>query len=188
VLALGSRPNDFAIAGLAQRALSLYSASDAERVWESVSTALTAAAAASDPERRRPAHQSVAANVILVGQRSTVHTSLCAAAAVDEESVDTYRQDLASPPPSESRPQGGRLLVRVDVVLHPSVGNQPDRCDQDVRRDSDPYPQQGADYAGQVNQRADLALEVATKRLPQRVVRSTTPHDTQLKEVEGRSS
>jgi len=52
------------------------------------------------PERRRPAHQSVAANVILVGQRSTVHTSLCAAAAVDEESVDTYRQDLASPPPS----------------------------------------------------------------------------------------
>ena len=32
MLALGSRPNDFAIAGLAQRALSLYSASDAERV------------------------------------------------------------------------------------------------------------------------------------------------------------
>ena len=33
VLALGSRPNDFAIPGLAQRALSVYSASDAERVW-----------------------------------------------------------------------------------------------------------------------------------------------------------
>src|ERR1700723_1516669 len=33
VLALGSRPNDFAIPGLAQRTLSLYSASDAERVW-----------------------------------------------------------------------------------------------------------------------------------------------------------
>jgi hypothetical protein len=33
VLALGSRPNDFAIPGLAQRSLSLYSASDAERVW-----------------------------------------------------------------------------------------------------------------------------------------------------------
>ena len=32
VLALGSRPNDFAIPGLAQRALSLYSARDAERV------------------------------------------------------------------------------------------------------------------------------------------------------------
>src|SRR5215468_491309 len=30
VLALGSRPNDFAIPGLAERALSLYSASDAE--------------------------------------------------------------------------------------------------------------------------------------------------------------
>ena len=32
VLALGSRPNDFAIPGLAERALSLYSASDAERM------------------------------------------------------------------------------------------------------------------------------------------------------------
>jgi NADPH-dependent 2,4-dienoyl-CoA reductase/sulfur reductase-like enzyme len=36
VLPLGSRPNDFAIPGLAQRALSLYSASDAERVWVAV--------------------------------------------------------------------------------------------------------------------------------------------------------
>ena len=53
VLALGSRPNDFAIPGLAQRALSLYSASDAEQVWAAVSTALTTAAAAADPERQR---------------------------------------------------------------------------------------------------------------------------------------
>jgi NADH:ubiquinone reductase (H+-translocating) len=52
VLALGSRPNDFAIPGLAQRTLSLYSASDAERVWAAVSKALDAAAAA-DPERQR---------------------------------------------------------------------------------------------------------------------------------------
>src|SRR5215470_9116108 len=53
VLALGSRPNDFAIPGLADRALSLYSASDAERVWAAVSTALDAAAAAADPEQQR---------------------------------------------------------------------------------------------------------------------------------------
>jgi NADH dehydrogenase len=53
VLALGSRPNDFAIPGLAQRALSLYSASDAERVWAAAMTALTAAAAATDPEQQR---------------------------------------------------------------------------------------------------------------------------------------
>src|SRR6266571_7558604 len=52
VLALGSRPNDFAIPGLAQRALSLYSAGDAERVWAAVRKALTAAAAA-DPGRQR---------------------------------------------------------------------------------------------------------------------------------------
>ena len=53
VLALGSRPNDFAIPGLAERALSLHSASDADRVWAAVSKALTAAAAATDPEQQR---------------------------------------------------------------------------------------------------------------------------------------
>src|SRR5499427_836529 len=53
VLALGSRPNDFAIPGLAQRALSVYSASDAEQVWAAVGEALTAAAAAADPEQQR---------------------------------------------------------------------------------------------------------------------------------------
>jgi NADH:ubiquinone reductase (H+-translocating) len=53
VLALGSKPDDFAIPGLAQRALSLYSASSAERVWAAVSKALDAAASAADPERQR---------------------------------------------------------------------------------------------------------------------------------------
>jgi NADH dehydrogenase len=53
VLALGSRPNDFAIPGLAERALSLYSASDAERVWAAVNKALEDAAAATDPDRQR---------------------------------------------------------------------------------------------------------------------------------------
>jgi NADH dehydrogenase len=53
VLALGSRPNDFAIPGLAQRALSVYSASDAERVRAAADEALTAAAATTDPQRQR---------------------------------------------------------------------------------------------------------------------------------------
>jgi len=53
VLALGSRPNDFAIPGLAERTLSLYSASDAERVWAAASKALTAAAATTDPGQQR---------------------------------------------------------------------------------------------------------------------------------------
>ena len=53
VLALGSRPNDFAIPGLAERALSLYSASDAERVWAAVSKSLDEAAAAADAQRQR---------------------------------------------------------------------------------------------------------------------------------------
>src|SRR5258705_11841636 len=53
VLALGSRPNDFAIPGLAQRTLSLYSAGDAERVWAAVGDALAAAAAVTDPGQQR---------------------------------------------------------------------------------------------------------------------------------------
>jgi NADH dehydrogenase len=53
VLALGSRPNDFAIPGLAERALSVYSASDAEQVWAAVSQALAEAAVATDPGRQR---------------------------------------------------------------------------------------------------------------------------------------
>jgi NADH:ubiquinone reductase (H+-translocating) len=53
VLALGSRPNDFAIPGLAERTLSLYSADDAEQVWAAVNTALKSAASAQDPESRR---------------------------------------------------------------------------------------------------------------------------------------
>jgi hypothetical protein len=39
VLALGSRPNDFAIPGLAERTISLYSVDDAERVWAAGSAA-----------------------------------------------------------------------------------------------------------------------------------------------------
>src|SRR5215469_16851585 len=53
VLALGSRPNDFAIPGLAQRTLSVYSASDAEQVWTAVNKTLDDAAAATDPEQQR---------------------------------------------------------------------------------------------------------------------------------------
>jgi NADH:ubiquinone reductase (H+-translocating) len=53
VLALGSRPDDFAIPGLAQRALPPYSVGDAERVWAAVSRALDAAASTADPERQR---------------------------------------------------------------------------------------------------------------------------------------
>jgi NADH dehydrogenase len=59
-LALGSRPSDFAIPGLAQRSLSLYSAGDAGRVREAVSKALTAAAAAADAERQRRLATAVA--------------------------------------------------------------------------------------------------------------------------------
>jgi NADH dehydrogenase len=53
VLALGSRPNDFAIPGLAERTLSVYSTGDAERVWAAAREAITAAAAATDPDVRR---------------------------------------------------------------------------------------------------------------------------------------
>jgi NADH dehydrogenase len=53
VLALGSRPNDFAIPGLAERTISLYSVTDAERVWAAVDRTVSAAAKATDPDRQR---------------------------------------------------------------------------------------------------------------------------------------
>jgi NADH:quinone reductase (non-electrogenic) len=53
VLALGSRPNDFAIPGLAERALTLYSVDDADRVWAAVKKTVAAAAAAADPDAQR---------------------------------------------------------------------------------------------------------------------------------------
>jgi NADH:ubiquinone reductase (H+-translocating) len=53
VLALGSRPNDFAIPGLAERTISLYSVGDAERVWAAVNDAVRAAAEAGDPDQQR---------------------------------------------------------------------------------------------------------------------------------------
>ncbi|MGH3102174.1 MAG: NAD(P)/FAD-dependent oxidoreductase, partial [Thermoleophilia bacterium] len=53
VLALGSRPNDFAIPGLAERAISLYSVADAEHVWAAVNQALATAATATDPDQQR---------------------------------------------------------------------------------------------------------------------------------------
>jgi NADH dehydrogenase len=53
VLALGSRPNDFAIPGLAERALSLYAVDDAERVWAAVNEAVQTAAGERDPAQQR---------------------------------------------------------------------------------------------------------------------------------------
>jgi NADH dehydrogenase len=53
VLALGSRPNDFAIPGLAERALSLYSVDDAERVWQAVTQNIAQAAATADRAEQR---------------------------------------------------------------------------------------------------------------------------------------
>ncbi len=53
VLALGSRPNDFAIPGLAARALFLWSVDDARAVWTAVSKAVVEAAEARDPAAQR---------------------------------------------------------------------------------------------------------------------------------------
>jgi NADH:quinone reductase (non-electrogenic) len=52
-LALGARPNDFAIPGLAERAIPLYSVADAERVWAAVNQAVATAATAGDLDQQR---------------------------------------------------------------------------------------------------------------------------------------
>jgi NADH dehydrogenase len=48
VLALGSRPNDFGIPGLAEQVLSPYSAEEAQQVWEAVNNSVRRAAATTD--------------------------------------------------------------------------------------------------------------------------------------------
>lgn len=53
VLALGSRPNDFHIPGLAEHVLYLWSVNDAERVWDAVTTSAREAARIRDPEEQR---------------------------------------------------------------------------------------------------------------------------------------
>jgi NADH:quinone reductase (non-electrogenic) len=53
VLALGSRPNDFAISGLSERALFLWSADDARAVWTAVNRAVVEAAEARDRAEQR---------------------------------------------------------------------------------------------------------------------------------------
>jgi NADH dehydrogenase len=53
LVALGSRPNDFAIPGLVERTIPLYSVDDAERVWQAAQAAVTAAAHEPDGARQR---------------------------------------------------------------------------------------------------------------------------------------
>jgi NADH:quinone reductase (non-electrogenic) len=53
VLALGSRPNDFGIPGLAEQVLSPYSAEEAQQIWEAVSNSVRRAAATTDPGERQ---------------------------------------------------------------------------------------------------------------------------------------
>jgi NADH dehydrogenase len=53
VLALGSRPNDFGIPGLAEQALTPYTVEDAGRVWEAVNESVRLAARASAPEEQQ---------------------------------------------------------------------------------------------------------------------------------------
>ena len=52
VLALGSRPNDFNIPGLAERVLYPYSAKDARRVWDAVNESVRKAAGVNDPQEQ----------------------------------------------------------------------------------------------------------------------------------------
>jgi NADH dehydrogenase len=53
VLALGSRPNDFGIPGLAERALPLWSVDDAKRLLAAIDAAVSAAVGERDPAERR---------------------------------------------------------------------------------------------------------------------------------------
>src|SRR2546430_7731026 len=130
VLALGSRPNDVAIPGLAQRTLSLYSADDAERVWEAVSEALTAAAAAADPgQQRRLATVVVggggATGVELAGELAEILPQVASAhgLAADRPAVQLVEAGPALP--ADSSPQLIDKAARILSHLRGPVRTNP---------------------------------------------------------------
>jgi NADH:ubiquinone reductase (H+-translocating) len=119
VLALGSRPNDFAIPGLAQRTLSLYSAGDAERVWAAVSKALTAAAAAADPAQQRRLATVViggggATGVELAGELAEVLPEVASARGLGPDRVAVQLVEAGPTILAGSSPQ---LIDRAAAIL-----------------------------------------------------------------------
>ena len=144
VLALGSRPNDFAIPGLAERALSLYSASDAERVWAAVSEALTAAAAAPDPERQRRMATVVvggggATGVELAGELAEILPEVAGRHGLAADRPAVLLVEAGPTILAGSSPQlidkAARILADLGVMpaCHTLTGSQPRRCLTDWR-------------------------------------------------------
>ena len=127
VLALGSRPNDFAIPGLAERALSLYSASDAQRVWAAVSEALTAAAAATGAERQRRLATVVvggggATGVELAGELAEVLPKVAQGHGLEPGTPAVQLVEAGPAILAGSSPQltakAARMLADLGVVVH----------------------------------------------------------------------
>jgi NADH dehydrogenase len=119
VLALGSRPNDFAIPGLAQRTLSLYSADDAERVWEEVSKSLAAAAAAAGPEQQRRLATVVvggggATGVELAGELAEILPKVASAHGL---AADRPAVQLVEAGPTILAGSSPQLIDKADTIL-----------------------------------------------------------------------
>lgn len=104
VLALGSGPNDFAIPGLAERALDVYSSDDAERMWAAVNAAVQAAA-----QERNPARQRQLLTVVIGGGGSTGVE--LAGALAEELPVLAQRHGLAPARPHVVLVEAGRTIL-----------------------------------------------------------------------------
>jgi NADH:ubiquinone reductase (H+-translocating) len=110
VVALGSRPNDFAIPGLAEQALYPYSAEGAQHVWDAVNAAVQQAAAMRDAgEQRR-------LQTVVIGGGGATGVELAGAFA--EELPQLARRYGA-------RPDYGRVIL---VEAGPTIlaGSSPD--------------------------------------------------------------
>jgi NADH dehydrogenase len=120
VLALGSRPNDFGIPGLAERVLTPYTAEEAQRTWEAINESVWRAAEARDPAEQRRLM------TIVVGGGGATGVEL--AGALAEELPDLARK-YGAPPQlagvilveaghtllAGSSPQ---LIARATAILH----------------------------------------------------------------------
>jgi NADH dehydrogenase len=89
VLALGSRPNDFGIPGLAEQVLSPYSAEEAQQVWQTVNDSVRRAAATTD----RSEQQRLL--TIVIGGGGATGVELAGAFA---EGLPNLAKECGSPP------------------------------------------------------------------------------------------
>ena len=127
VLALGSRPNDFGIPGLAERALTLWSVDDAGRVLEAVKARIGEAAGSNDPQSQRRLLTVViggggATGVELAGELAEEMPALLRQVEIPADRCQVVLVEAGATILAGSSPgliaRAGEVLTELGVVVH----------------------------------------------------------------------